>query len=179
MPPLTIRKRTIGQSDIEQIQATVNEHWAKGRKHISPLPRSGFFLSFSDSLIRNLDYEDAIFVSGRNNRRVWSTWVGGLPGSERLIKSSHPVNSVSIFLAFSGRVFFDRINRIYKILEMHNSGPMFKFSVPRFERKVQDLSAQVQVPGCKGKNKGFGSKCPLRGAADMYSDPGSSAANQR
>lgn len=35
MLPLTIRKRTIGQSDIEQIQATVNEHWVKGRKHIS------------------------------------------------------------------------------------------------------------------------------------------------
>jgi hypothetical protein len=35
MLPLTIRKRTVEQSDIEQIQATVNEHWAKGRKHIS------------------------------------------------------------------------------------------------------------------------------------------------
>jgi hypothetical protein len=35
MQPLTIRKKTIDESDIEQIQATVNEHWAKGRKHIS------------------------------------------------------------------------------------------------------------------------------------------------
>lgn len=35
MLPLTIRKRTIEQDDILQIQATVNEHWAKGRKHIS------------------------------------------------------------------------------------------------------------------------------------------------
>lgn len=35
MLPLTIRKRTIDAPDIEQIQATVNQHWAKGRKHIS------------------------------------------------------------------------------------------------------------------------------------------------
>lgn len=35
MLPLTIRKRTIEQDDILQIQATVDEHWAKGRKHIS------------------------------------------------------------------------------------------------------------------------------------------------
>lgn len=35
MLPLTIRKRTIEQYDILQIQATVDEHWAKGRKHIS------------------------------------------------------------------------------------------------------------------------------------------------
>jgi hypothetical protein len=35
MLPITIRKRNIGESDIEQIQTTVNEHWVKGRKHIS------------------------------------------------------------------------------------------------------------------------------------------------
>ena len=35
MLPLTIRKRTIDHSDIQQIQATVNIHWARGRKHIS------------------------------------------------------------------------------------------------------------------------------------------------
>ena len=35
MLPLTIRKRTITVDDIDPIQATVNEHWSKGRKHIS------------------------------------------------------------------------------------------------------------------------------------------------
>lgn len=35
MLTLTIRKRTIGQEDIQQIQATVNKHWDRGRKHIS------------------------------------------------------------------------------------------------------------------------------------------------
>jgi len=35
MLPITIRKRTITNTDIVQIQATVNEHWTKGRKHIS------------------------------------------------------------------------------------------------------------------------------------------------
>ncbi len=35
MLPLTIRKRTITEDDIPPIQATVNRHWDKGRKHIS------------------------------------------------------------------------------------------------------------------------------------------------
>lgn len=35
MLPITIRSRTITCSDIELIQATVNEHWDKGRTHIS------------------------------------------------------------------------------------------------------------------------------------------------
>jgi len=35
MLPLTIRKRTITEKDIPPIQATVNCHWDKGRKHIS------------------------------------------------------------------------------------------------------------------------------------------------
>ena len=35
MLPLTIRKRTISAEDIVPIQATVNEHWSRGRKHIS------------------------------------------------------------------------------------------------------------------------------------------------
>ncbi len=35
MLPITIRKRTITADDIVPIQATINEHWAKGRKHIS------------------------------------------------------------------------------------------------------------------------------------------------
>jgi hypothetical protein len=35
MLPLTIRKRTITANDIIQIQATVDEHGSKGRKHIS------------------------------------------------------------------------------------------------------------------------------------------------
>jgi hypothetical protein len=35
MLPINIRKRNIDESDIEQIQTTVNEHWVKGRKHIS------------------------------------------------------------------------------------------------------------------------------------------------
>jgi len=35
MFPLTIRKRIIDKADISQIQDTANEHWAKGRKHIS------------------------------------------------------------------------------------------------------------------------------------------------
>ena len=35
MLPLIIRKRTITADDIVHIQATVNEHWSKGRKHIS------------------------------------------------------------------------------------------------------------------------------------------------
>ncbi len=35
MLPITIRKRTINEEDISSIQATVNEHWDKGRTHIS------------------------------------------------------------------------------------------------------------------------------------------------
>ncbi len=35
MLPITIRKRAITNADIVQIQATVNAHWSKGRKHIS------------------------------------------------------------------------------------------------------------------------------------------------
>lgn len=35
MLPLTIRKRTLTEEDIPPIQATVNSHWDKGRKHIS------------------------------------------------------------------------------------------------------------------------------------------------
>ena len=37
MMPITIRKRTITNTDIVQIQATVNEHWSQGRKHISKI----------------------------------------------------------------------------------------------------------------------------------------------
>jgi hypothetical protein len=37
MLPITIRKRTITNTDIVQIQATVNEHWSQGRKHISKI----------------------------------------------------------------------------------------------------------------------------------------------
>jgi hypothetical protein len=37
MLPITIRKRTIAEADLELIQATVNKHWSKGRKHISKL----------------------------------------------------------------------------------------------------------------------------------------------
>ena len=35
MLPLTIGKRTISAEDIVPIQTTVNEHWSRGRKHIS------------------------------------------------------------------------------------------------------------------------------------------------
>ena len=35
MLPITIRKRTITDADIVQIQVTVNAHWSLGRKHIS------------------------------------------------------------------------------------------------------------------------------------------------
>jgi hypothetical protein len=35
MLPLTIRTRTIAESDLEFIQATINDHWDKGRTHIS------------------------------------------------------------------------------------------------------------------------------------------------
>jgi hypothetical protein len=35
MLPITIRKRTITDADIVQIQTTVDTHWDKGRKHIS------------------------------------------------------------------------------------------------------------------------------------------------
>jgi hypothetical protein len=35
MAPITIRKRTISDSDIKEIQDTVHEHWTKGRKEIS------------------------------------------------------------------------------------------------------------------------------------------------
>jgi hypothetical protein len=37
MLPITIRKRTITNTDVVQIQATVNEHWSQGRKHISKI----------------------------------------------------------------------------------------------------------------------------------------------
>jgi len=37
MLPLTIRKRTITAADIELIQATINEHWKKGRTQISKI----------------------------------------------------------------------------------------------------------------------------------------------
>jgi len=35
MLPITIRKRTITEADIAQIQDTVDAHWSQGRKHIS------------------------------------------------------------------------------------------------------------------------------------------------
>ena len=35
MLPITIRKRTINEEDVPSIQATVNDHWDKGRTHIS------------------------------------------------------------------------------------------------------------------------------------------------
>lgn len=35
MLPITIRKRTITEEDIPSIQAVVNDHWGKGRTHIS------------------------------------------------------------------------------------------------------------------------------------------------
>jgi len=35
MLPITIRKRTIDNADVETIQSTVDRHWDKGRKHIS------------------------------------------------------------------------------------------------------------------------------------------------
>jgi len=37
MLPITIRKRTIDKADLELIQATVNEHWDKGRTRISQI----------------------------------------------------------------------------------------------------------------------------------------------
>jgi hypothetical protein len=37
MLPITIRKRTIAEADLELIQATVDEYWDKGRKHISKI----------------------------------------------------------------------------------------------------------------------------------------------
>jgi hypothetical protein len=35
MLPITIRKRTISETDISEIQDTVHEYWTKGRKEIS------------------------------------------------------------------------------------------------------------------------------------------------
>jgi hypothetical protein len=35
MLPITVRKRTIDEAAVRDIQSTVNQHWAKGRKHIS------------------------------------------------------------------------------------------------------------------------------------------------
>jgi hypothetical protein len=35
MLPITIRKRTITEADLPPVQATINTHWDKGRKHIS------------------------------------------------------------------------------------------------------------------------------------------------
>lgn len=35
MLPITIRKRIIDNEELDLIQATVNQHWAKGRTHIS------------------------------------------------------------------------------------------------------------------------------------------------
>ena len=35
MLPITIRKRTISEADLPLIQAIVDRHWNKGRKHIS------------------------------------------------------------------------------------------------------------------------------------------------
>ncbi|RLC07526.1 MAG: hypothetical protein DRH43_11615 [Deltaproteobacteria bacterium] len=37
MLPITIRKRTINKADVDLIQATVDKHWDKGRKHISKI----------------------------------------------------------------------------------------------------------------------------------------------
>ena len=37
MLPITIRKRTIAKADLELIQATVDEHWDKGRTQISKI----------------------------------------------------------------------------------------------------------------------------------------------
>jgi len=37
MLPITIRKRIITEADVELIQATVNEHWHKGRTQISQI----------------------------------------------------------------------------------------------------------------------------------------------
>lgn len=37
MLPISIRKRTIHKADVELIQATVDEYWDKGRKHISKI----------------------------------------------------------------------------------------------------------------------------------------------
>ena len=37
MLPITVRKRIITEADVELIQATVNEHWAKGRTQISEI----------------------------------------------------------------------------------------------------------------------------------------------
>ena len=37
MLPITIRKRTIHNTDLDLIQATVNRHWDKGRKQISKI----------------------------------------------------------------------------------------------------------------------------------------------
>lgn len=37
MLPITIRKRTIHKADLDQIQATVDRHWDKGRKRISKI----------------------------------------------------------------------------------------------------------------------------------------------
>jgi len=37
MLPITIRKRTIGETDLELIQATIDQHWQKGRTQISKI----------------------------------------------------------------------------------------------------------------------------------------------
>jgi hypothetical protein len=37
MLPITIRNRTIAESDLELIQTTINNHWDKGRTHISKI----------------------------------------------------------------------------------------------------------------------------------------------
>ena len=37
MLPLTIRKRTITDSDLQFIQSTIDQHWTKGRTHISKI----------------------------------------------------------------------------------------------------------------------------------------------
>jgi hypothetical protein len=35
MLPITVRKRTITEADLDLIQNVVHEHWEKGRTHIS------------------------------------------------------------------------------------------------------------------------------------------------
>ncbi len=68
MLPLTIRKRTITDTDLQFIQSTIDQHWTKGRTHISKILCQKWDWMQHNCRLRDNACKEEILILYRKNR---------------------------------------------------------------------------------------------------------------
>jgi len=67
MLPITIRKRNINKDDVKFIQATVNEHWEKGRTQISKILCQKWNWIQRNYNLKDMAYREILIILERKN----------------------------------------------------------------------------------------------------------------